>query len=263
MISFALVPLWQGLCLCGHMAKREIRLRYRASLLGFGWAVVYPLCMLGIYSLVFGVILNVRWGEASYDFVPALFCGLTGFNLFASLLSRAPVMVLEHRNYIRSSSFPVAVLPLIALATSLVDALVGFALLVAMNAIWFGRLHWPILWLPICVIPLVLLALGGAWLISSVAVYIRDLTSITPIFVTALFFLTPIIYPLSSIPEHLQSILVMNPLTGTIENLRNTVIWGIDMNWKAWTHATLIGLAVAAVGFAVFRRLQNGFSDAI
>ena len=255
--------LRQGFTLCIHLAKREMHLRYRASFLGFGWAVVYPLCMLGVYSLVFGVILRIRWGESAYDCIPALFCGLTAFNIFASLANRAPVLVMEHRNYVRSSNFPVVLLPLVALLTALMDGFIGFILLVAMNALFFGRIFWTALWLPICLLPLVLLALGFCWLISSIAVYVRDLTSITPIVVTLTFFLSPIVYPLSSAPESLRHVLLLNPITGTVENLRNTVIWGVSPNWEYWIQTTAIGLAVAIIGYFVFKRLREGFADAL
>ncbi len=251
----------QSIAICLHLARRELRLRYQASWLGIGWAVIYPLCMLGVYSLVFGVFLQVRWGDSPYDFVPALFCGLTTFGVFSAVSIRSSSIVIEHRNHIRNSRFPSHMLSPLVLIGALVDAAIGFILLVAMNAAFFHRWNGHLIWLPVCLCPLVLLSLGVSWGISAIAVFIRDLESIIPILVNVLFFLSPIIYPVTTIPPQMQRFLFLNPLTGIIENIRNVTVWGISPDWSLWIYGMLLSLGVFVLGLFLFRRVQNQFAD--
>jgi lipopolysaccharide transport system permease protein len=253
----------QQAAICLHLARRELRLRYQASWLGLGWAVVYPLCMLAVYSLVFGIFLRVRWGDSAYDFVPALFCGLTTFGIFSATATRSATVVLEYRNHIRNSRFPAHMLSPMVLIGALVDAAIGFALLAAMNAVIFQRWSLHGLWLPVCLIPLVLLCLGITWGVSAVSVFVRDIASVVPILVNVLFFLSPVIYPVSAVPAGLQRGYLLNPLVGIVENVRRTAVWGVAPDWTLWAYGLVLSLIVFALGRLLFRHVQPHFADVL
>ena len=258
--------LWARRELIFQLTKREVLGRYRASYLGIAWSFLTPLLMLTIFTLVFGVIFQARWGlenESRLHFALVLFCGLIIFNLFAECMTRAPGLILSQPQYVKKIRFPLEILPVIVFLSAGAHAVVS--LLILLLGLWLGAgvLNWTIVWLPLVLLPLVMLCLGLSWWLSSMGVYFRDISQIMGVATMAALFLSPIFYPASAIPEWLQPFYRLNPLTVIIENARATLIWGRPPNWLHLVVGLGANFLVALLGYAWFQRTRKGFADVL
>lgn len=258
--------LWRHRQLVLAMTKREILGRYRGSVLGLFWTLLNPLIMLTVYTFVFSVVFNARWGGASgsrLEFALVLFAGLMIFNLFAECVARAPTLILTHVNYVKKVVFPLEVLPFVNLGVALFHMFVSLAVWVLFYGIFLG---WPpvtVIVFPFVLLPLLFLILGFSWFLASIGVYLRDMAQIVSVAITMLMFLSPIFYPLSALPESYQPLLLLNPLTPVIEMARDTLIWGkIPDLWLMVAYYTG-SLLVCWLGFVWFQKTRKGFADVL
>lgn len=265
--STLLTSLWRHRDLIGQLSRQEITGRYRGSLLGMGWSFVTPLLMLLIYTFVFSVVFGARWaglekqGKAAFAIV--LFLGMSVFSIFSEVIVRSPRLVVANSNYVKRVVFPLEILPVIQLANALFHFLVG--IVAWLIAAWWvlGRLPPTIMFLPFVIAPMLLGTLGLSWLLSSLGVFVRDLDQTISLLVTATLFLTPIFYPLESIPKEYRVFVMMNPLAHVVEQARAVMIDGrlpaateVIMSW-------VVGLLLLVVGYAWFQKTREGFADVL
>jgi lipopolysaccharide transport system permease protein len=253
--------------LIGQLVRQEIAGRYRGSVLGMAWSFVTPVLMLLIYTFVFSVVFQSRWGGLEQAgraaFAVVLFAGMTVFALFSDVIVRAPTLVIANTNYVKRVMFPLEILPVVHMGTAL------FHFLVAMVA-WFlsawwvlGSVPWTAVLLPIVIVPLILGTLGIAWLLASLGVFLRDLAQTIGLVVTAMLFLTPIFYPLDAIPERYRPWIRINPLTTVIEQSRELLILGRVPPMLEVAVCWVAALAIAWLGFAWFQKTRKGFADVV
>jgi lipopolysaccharide transport system permease protein len=248
------------------MIRREILGRYRGSVFGLLWALLNPLVMLTVYTFVFSVVFNARWGggnSSRLEFALVLFAGLMIFNLFAECINRAPSAILANVNYVKKVVFPLEILPLINLGAALFHMFISFFVWLVFYGVFFG---WPpltSLWLPVIIFPLLMLVMGGSWLFSSLGVYIRDTAQIVAVATTMLMFLSPIFYPLSALPDAYQPLLLLNPLTPAIEMTRDSLIWGKAPDPIMLASYYGITALVCWIGFVFFQKTRKGFADVL
>lgn len=258
--------LWRHRVLLGQLARREIEGRYRGSVLGLLWTLIAPLVMLAVYTFVFSEIFQARWSstvDSRGVFALLLFSGLILFNLFAEPFNRAPGLMLENVSYIKKVVFPLEVLPLVTMAGALFNAGVGFLILFAF---YVPVLGWPpvtCLWLPVVILPLVLVTAGVAWFLAALGVFLRDLRQIAGLATTILMFLSPIFYPLEAIPERFRGLLLLNPLTIVLEESKAVLFWGHPPDWALWAASTGVAWLVAWLGFLWFTRTSRSFADVV
>ncbi|MCO6429327.1 MAG: ABC transporter permease [Deltaproteobacteria bacterium] len=258
--------LWKHRELTYQLTKREVLHRYRGSLLGVFWSFITPLFMLLVYTFVFGVIFRSRWGAGTTsqtDFALILFCGLSIFSIFSDIIGRAPAIILSNPNYVKKVVFPVEILPVTILGSSLIHGAISILILLGAVLIIHGSLPLTVLFLPIVILPLLLVSIGLAWFLASLGVYLRDINQIVPVLVSALMFLSPIFYPVSVIPENLQFLYFINPVSYVVEDARQVVIWGNAPNWLWCMIGTGLGAAIAGLGYAWFQKTKKGFADVI
>lgn len=250
-----------------QLAIRDVTGRYRGSFLGLAWSLFNPILMLCVYTFVFSVVFRARWGtgptESAVDFGLILFVGLMVHGLFAECTNRAPGLILGNVNLVKKVVFPLEVLPVVALLSSMFHLVVSFVVLLAALVLARVTLHPTILLFPIVIAPLLLATLGVAWLLASLGVYLRDVAQTTGIINTVLLFLSPVFYPVSALPPAFQPLFLLNPLTFIIEQAREVVIWGRLPDWSGLALYVLSSLAVAAFGFWWFQRSRRGFADVI
>lgn len=258
--------IWKNKSLIKQFTRREISSRYRGSVLGFFWSILNPLFMLIIYTYVFSVILNAKWGSGSankIEFAMILFCGITTFNLFAEVVSRAPSLILSNVNYVKKVVFPLAILPVVTICSAMVNFIINIIILFLTMTIIGNSIYWTILLLPLVILPLMLLSLGFGWIFSSLGVYFRDIGQITTIAMQALLFLSPIFYPVSIIPENLRVIYYINPIGYVVEDMRKIIIWGEAPNWLWLFYGNLIAISIALFGYWCFQKMKGGFADVL
>lgn len=259
--------LWRHRELVLQFARREVEGRYRGSFLGILWSFITPLVMLLIYTFVFGVIFQARWPQAQTtslnEFAVIIFAGLTTFTIFAETVNRAPGLIVSVPNYVKKVVFPLEILPLSSLGAALFHAGVSFLVLVAAHLLIGGALHWTLLLLPIVIMPLLLLSLGVSWFLASLGVFVRDLGNVTGLVVQILFFLTPIFYAVESVPEPYRQVLLLNPVTPVVNNVRALVLWGEMPAWDGVGLSLVLTSVVAAAGYAWFVQTKKAFADVL
>ena len=164
-----------------QLIQRDIEGRYRGSFAGLVWSFLNPLFSLAMYTLVFGVVFNARWGlaaENTIDFALILFIGLIIHGLLSECINRAPYLIVGNPSYVKQVVFPIEILPVVALGTSLFHTGVSIVLLLVVWGGSHGGLSITVLFIPVLLFPLCLIALGLGWFISSVSVYFRDTAQI-------------------------------------------------------------------------------------
>lgn len=252
--------------LLSELVRGEIAGRYRGSVLGVLWSLASPLLLLAAFTFVFGTVFQTRWGGAAAghgEYALLLFPGILLHGLLAEAITRAPGLVTAVPNYVKKVVFPLEFLPVVAVATALFHALVGFVVLAAALVVLRGALPLTAVALPAIVAPYVMLLLGVAWVLASLGVYLRDIAQVTGLVSMLLMFLSPVLYPVSALPEQYRAWLALNPLTLPLEETRAVLIFGRWPDWSALGVYTAIALAVAAAGYWWFQKSRKGFADVI
>jgi len=259
------VDLWRYKEIIVQFIQREVSARYRGSYLGFLWSFLNPLLMLLIYTFVFGLIFNARWGgtNSKVEVALILFTGITTFNLFAEVVMRAPTLIISNVNYVKKVVFPLQILPVVALGSSLVHFVISLFILSVGMVLIMGVIHWTIIFIPIVLLPIILFALGLGWFLASLGVFLRDIGHIVGVGVQALMFMSPIFYPVSSIPASMQMFFMANPISYVVEDMRNVIIWGKLPNFEWLFIGTIIGGLAAVMGYAWFQKTRGGFADVL
>jgi lipopolysaccharide transport system permease protein len=248
------------------MVRREVIGRYRGSFLGLLWSFVNPILMLTIYTFVFGFVFKARWGQDSmdkYEFALVLFTGLIVFNLFSECISRAPGLILSNVNYVKKVIFPLEILPWVALGSALFHAGISLGVLLIFLAVLGHAFYWTMLWLPVLLLPFLLLIMGLSWLLASIGVFIRDVGQLVGMTLTVLMFMSPIFYPLSALPESISHYLFLNPLTFIVVQIRNILLWGLQPDWQQLVVYSILSIAVAWLGLLFFEKTRKGFADVL
>jgi len=265
-IGELIASAWRNRALILKLARRDIESRYRGSFLGMFWSIMQPLSMLAVYTFFFGIVLKARWHEgveSKTEFALVLFAGLTLFNLLAENLSRAPGLILVNTNYVKKVVFPLEVLPWISFLSALFHMLISIGVLLFAYVVVMGMPHWTLVLVPLVIAPYALFIMGINWFLSATGVYVRDIGQGINLVQTALLFLSPVFYPLTSLSEEWRPWFYLNPLTFAIEQFRNLVIWGVDPSWGWLMVYWLLGIAFAWAGFAWFQLTRKGFSDVV
>ncbi len=250
-----------------QFTRREIEGRYRGSYLGIVWSMILPLMMLAIYTFVFSVIFKARWqtnGETSQgEFALTLFAGLIAFNIFSECVTRAPTLITGNPNYVKKVIFPLEILPASTLGAALFHSLISVAILIVATLLIMGTVSTAIVLLPLAMLPLIGLCLGLGWFLASLGVYVRDTAYAIGIVTQVLFFMSAIFYPVSAVPEALQPIMYLNPLTTIVESFRQVLIWNQPPDWGPWLMVTLVSGAMLLLGYTWFMKTKSGFADVI
>lgn len=258
--------LWRHRDLIKASAKREVLGRYRGSFLGLLWSFFNPLLMLAVYTFVFSVVFQARWGGGSgskTEFALVLFAGLMMFNLFAECINRAPALVLNNPNYVKKVVFPLEILPAVTLLAALFHLLISLGVWLLAYVVFFGVPHATVLYLPLIVLPFVVFIMGLSWALASLGVYLRDVSQFIGVITTVLMFLSPIFYPATALPEAYRHLLYLNPLTPVIEQTRDVLFWGKNPDFLMLGFYWLITAIIAWLGFVWFQKTRKGFADVL
>ncbi len=249
-----------------RLTKREVVGRYRGSMLGIAWSFFNPLIMLAVYTLVFSVVFEAKWGVGSNsktEFALLLFIGMIIHAVLAESMNASSSLLLRNVSYVKKVVFPLEILPVVTIGACIFHALISVFVWMAFYVVVNRSMEMTVVLFPLVVMPLVLFSLGVSWLLSSLGVYIRDISHVTGVISTVLLFMSPIFYPASVLPEPFQSIIYVNPLTFVIEQARDVLMWGVMPSWSGMLIAYLIGISVAWLGFAFFQRTRQGFADVL
>ncbi|HYP00486.1 MAG TPA: ABC transporter permease [Pyrinomonadaceae bacterium] len=261
-------PLWElpGRAeLIRSLVRRELAARYRGSALGVLWAMLTPAVMISIYTFIFAGIFGARFGErgTAWDYALYLFCALLPWTAFQDSLQVASGVIVAHANLVKRVVFPLEALPVAQVLAALTTQMFGTIVLLAATLVIQRQLHPTLLWLPVLVVPQVMLMLGAAWLVASLGVFLRDTGQVVSLVLVAWMFLTPIIYPEQIVPPRYQPYINANPFTPLVRNYRRIVLEGVAPDWLGLAYFTLFALVVFILGYWWFAKTRKNFADVI
>ncbi|WP_430391390.1 ABC transporter permease [Dyella sp. 20L07] len=250
-----------------QLVKREVLGRYRGSFLGTTWSFFNPLLMLSVYTFVFTSVMKVRWaGTGAVDkvnFAILAFVGLAVHGFFAECLNRAPSLIISNVNFVKKVIFPLEALVWVLVGSALFHLAISVVvLLIAQIALGVG-VPWTALLFPLVLLPLPLLMAGVSWFLASSGVYLRDISQVTGVLSSVMLFLSPVFYPLASLPKWVQPWAALNPLTYIIEDGRNVLVFGELPRFSQWGSWMVVSLAVMLLGYACFQKTRKGFADVL
>jgi len=252
--------LWAYRELLWVLATRDIKVRYKQSLLGAGWAIVRPLLTMVVFTVLFGVLAKIDSDGMPYPVF--VYAGLLPWTFFSSVVGSASQSLLASSHLVSKVYFPRLIIPLSSAGAPLADLIVSTTILLALMA-WYG-MGWTshLLAAPFLVLLCAVAALGIGTLLSALTVTYRDFTHITPFLIQLWLYATPVIYPLSLVPPKWQWVMYANPLTGIVEGFRACFL-GRAFDWPSLAFSTVISLAALAVGIAYFEKAERRFADVI
>jgi lipopolysaccharide transport system permease protein len=240
---------------------RDVKLRYRQTVLGIFWVLLQPVLGAVIFATVFGGICKMPSGNVPY-FVLA-YAGLLGWNMFNGTLTRASACIVGNSQLVSKVYFPRLILPLSTVLSTLVDFAVGMLLMVLL-LIWYQiPLTWGIVLLPMWLTLAVMLAIGMGLFTSAWMVRYRDLQYVVPVLLQFLLYATPVAYKLEAVPAKLRWFWNFNPLSPVIDGFRKSLIGMGEMRWRAVGYAAVGATIIFMIGIYSFRRMERKFADVI
>ena len=250
-----------------QLLKREITQKYRGSYLGILWNFIVPITMMIVYSFVFGVVFKARWdyqvSESNAEFAVILFVGIALYTVFSETVNIAPTLITSNANYVKKVVFPLELLSMTSVGSSLVQFLFNLVVILVSKVAIIGRFDATMLLLPIILIPLIFLTLGISWILSAIGTYVRDMRQASTIITLIFGYATPVFFPFTAVPENLRWVLELNPMTTIVNNARNVLIYGVMPDWLALGKVWILSYIVMLIGFQFFQKVKPGFADAI
>jgi len=259
---------WRERRLIGQLIRREVLGRYRGSMMGVTWSFLYPVLMLAVYTFVFSVVFEAKWpgmleGQSKSRFALLLFIGVIAHGLLAEAITKAPGLIVGNANYVKKVVFPLETLGWSLVGSAAFHATVSILMLLGAKWLLEGWVPLTAAWLPVILLPLGFFALGAAWLLASLGVFIRDIAQLTGVFATVLMFLAPVFYPIDALPEAYRAWVYANPLTVAIEQSRAALFADTAPDAAVLLGYYAIGLAVMAFGYWWFQKSRRGFADVL
>ena len=250
-----------------QLANREIVGRYRGSLAGIAWSFFNPLLMLVIYTFVFSSIFKVQWGgaggESKSRFALILFVGLMLHGFFADCIVRAPSLVLANASYVKKVVFPLELLPWVSVLSALFHLLISMVVMLVVQFALDTYLPAAAILLPVLLLPFILVAVAISFIFAAVGVYLRDIGQLTMMITTVLFFLSPIVYPVSSLPKRLQPWVMLSPIAYPVNQARRMLIFGELPELSGWFIYMAVAIVLLAFSFYFYQKMRKGFADVL
>jgi lipopolysaccharide transport system permease protein len=252
--------LWAYRELLGFLVWRDVKVRYKQTVLGAAWAVLQPVTTMLLFTLLFG-----RWGKMPSDGQPYAifaFAALIPWTFFANALSSASGSLTGNTHLISKVYFPRLLMSMSTLGTGLIDMLVALGVMLAMMA-WFGIAPTlRMLGLPMAIALTAAVAFGVGSALAALCALYRDVRYVIPLLTQLWMFASPVIYPLTFIPMQWRWLFYLNPLVGAIDAFRSALL-GLPFNWAAIASAWMVTLVIGCAGLMYFRRVERRIADLI
>ncbi len=246
--------------LLGALVVRDVTSRYRRSSLGMWWAFLQPLILMLLFNMLRGFV------NIPSDGIPYLlfsYSALVPWTFFTNSVAACGPSIITNADVIKKIALPREVFPLAAVAATLFDFAMSSILLAAMM-VWFKvQIGWVLLWLPVLIVLMAATAFAVGILLAGLGTFRKDFIFATPFLTQAWLFVTPVIYPLSSVPEKWQSLYMLNPMVGVIEGFRNVLLKASAPPWEPMVSAVVVTTVLLAVSWPLFRKLSAYFADVL
>lgn len=237
--------------------KKDIGGKYKKSFLGILWSFINPLLQIAVYAIIFPIIMrnNIE------NYTVFMVCGLIPWTYFANVINRSSFVMVENGNIIKKVYFPREILP-ISIVTSETVTFVISSIIILLFVLGSGMgLSIYILLYPLLLLAQYIMQIGFSLIVSSITVYFRDLQHFIGVFLQLLFYATPIVYSLQTIPEELRWILKLNPMTYIIEGYRNIFYYQQMPDVGQIFEVIVLGIIITIIGYLIFNKLQKRFAE--
>lgn len=253
-----LKELWEYREMIISLVKRDLKSRYKGSVLGFFWMFLNPLLQLCVYTVVFSIIMRMNIDK----FYLFLFVALVPWIFFSTCLSAGTGVIFSQQDMVKKIYFPREVLPLSFTISQFVNMLLCFVVIFVV--VFFSRITISpiaLLCLPLVMIIEFILCLGVTYLVSALNVYFRDLEYIMGIISMAWMYMTPVMYPVDMVPEKFQKVFYLNPMTTIVTAYRDILYYGRVPEMRTLLNAVIMGVLVLIIGQLTFSKLQKHFVE--
>lgn len=262
--------LWVKFDLLRTLVRRDLEARYKGSVLGNLWPLLNQLSQLLIYTYVFSTVLKVKLttlkGLPANDFTFGLwlFAGLLPWIAFTGGLMQSANSVLGQPNLVKKVVFPLALLPLVPVLSTFIESSFGLMALIFFVAVTSHTLHTTLALLPLIWLTQLLLTAGLGYLTAGLTVFLRDIPQTLGVILNIWFYATPLVYPVSAVPEEWRSLVFwLNPMAAIAEVYRDIVLVGEVKHWGEWGVACMVATIIFCCGFTVYKRLRPAFADVL
>lgn len=271
--SSAKIPFWkpawvllrehQGLI--RSMVRRDLTSRYKGSVMGLGWTIITPAVQIVIFTVIFSGIFNARFGPEGghLSFAVYLFCGMLPWIAFSDGVLRSTTALTDNVNLVRRVVFPLEALPVNLAFSALLQQLFGTIVLLAAALMMQRTLHLTAFWMPVLLVPQLLMTIGLGWLMASLGVFIRDMAQVNQLVLQTFLYLTPILYPEALIPPDYRWLVDWNPIAPLIRSYRRILLEGQMPDWRALSFTLTFALICFGFGYWWFERTKKAFADVL
>ncbi len=240
---------------------REVKVRYKQSVIGILWAVLQPLALMLVFTAVFSVLARVPTGGIPYPVFS--YSALLPWTFFSASITFGVPSLVNNMTLVTKIYFPREILPISSVAAAFLDMCVASALFAVMLAAYQVRISWVILWTPLLLLIQVTLSLGVVFLLSAVNVFYRDVRFVLPLLVQVWMYASPIVYPLSLVPERYRLLYMLNPMAGLMDSYRRVLVLRQAPAWGYVGLSAAVAVLAFVVGYAFFKRSEGAFADVI
>ena len=252
--------LWEYRELLGFLVWRDVKVRYKQTVLGASWAILQPLATMGLFTLLFG-----RWAKMPSDGLPFplfAFAALMPWTFFANAVSASANSLVGNTHLISKVYFPRLLIALSSIGTGVVDLAVALVVMFGLLAFYGIGITWHLMALPALTLLTLLIAFGVGSALAALCAMYRDVRYVVPFLLQLWMFASPVIYPLSLIPAEWRWIFYLNPMVGAIDGFRSAIL-GLPFNWTPIGSSCAITLAALWAGLSYFRRVERRVADFI
>ena len=264
------IGLYKYRVLIQNLVSRELKARYRGTILGFLWSFFNPLLLMIVYTIVFGFIIPSRFPgfeENRLIYALFLFCGVLPWTWFASSSLESANVLMVQGNLIKKILFPVEILPIVVVTSNFVHFVFGLPILFLFALIMLKKFTVYVLFLPVVILVQFVFSLGFSLFVSALTVHFRDVKDILGNMLTLWFFASPVIYPVtfSTIQRNkwLRLMLDINPMTHIMQGYQNCIFFGEMIRWRRLGITLLVSLLLLGIGYAIFDRLRDSFPEEV
>lgn len=256
-----LAAVWRYRELLYFLVWRELKVRYKQAAIGVGWAVLQPVLAVLIFTAIFGYFARIPSEGLPYSVFA--FTAMLPWTYFAAAIQRGGLGLVEDSELIRKIYFPRLIIPLAMVIAPLVDFLLTFLVLIVL-LIWYGIVPtWGMVFLPLFIFNAMILALAVTLWLGPINVRFRDIKHTLPFLIQIWMYASPVVYPVSMIPERWIFLYSLNPMVGVIEGFRWALLGTEDPNFKAMALSGLFVLLILFAGIVYFKKMERFFADVI
>ena len=252
--------MWQFRTLVGALVRRHIATRYRGSVFGFLWSLLNPLCLMGVYTLVFSYYMRFPGGP-NYSLM--VFAGLLPWIWTSSSLVEGTASLVNSGHLITKSLFPPQVLPVVSVTAAMVHFLLALPILAIFVLVGGLSVSWTWLLVPVVVALQAIFLTGIVLALSALNVFYRDVQHLIGNILTLLFFLCPVVYPASAVPEKLRFLITYNPFAALTQFYQELLVEGVVPNLTSVLYVAVMCVVVSIIGLKVHGHYQERFAEAL